>query len=530
MIVSGKVPGEVADMIERRYREGAPGVAVSVVRDGAIEFALGAGTADLGRGVPIGPDTAFDVASMTKQFTAACVAALVSEGALSPEDEARRYLPELAPYASGIRIKHLVSHTSGLRDYLGLMTLSGLDLTAARDKAEVFGLAFAQRRARFAPGARFAYSNTNYLLLAEIVARASKAPLSEYARTRLFEPLGMAATRYNDDHRAPQEALARAYARGEGGAYTISESKLDVVGDGNLIITALDAAKWNAAFFKDAPSAPDARFFASLERPAFVPAGYRGAETYCWGVSRSAWRGVETVEHGGAWMGWRSTCLRIPSLKFAVTCLWNSDDAPFTLAKEIALKLIGSRLPEPEPEEACAGPEIMAPCEEEIGRWVGDYDSNDGLSASIRYDGHALSLTMPWGEFPLSSAGASRCAVMQIPIEVVLSLADGGIEQRIGDEEPSFFARRRPHSPSDSDIDGVIGSYYSSELRSTWKIHREGEGLRVARREGREETLTAIAPGSWVGRILRIDFSTGGRTASVSAPGIEGIEFEKTDR
>src|SRR5215213_4737342 len=169
-----------------------PGCAVAVSQNGKIVANKAYGLADVERDVPNTPNTVFDAGSIRKQFVAASVLMLVEEGKLALTDDIRKYIPELPDYGKKITIDHLLTHTSGIRDWQTLLNLAGGDPTA-------LSMILRQREINFTPGDEWSYSNSNYVLLPEIVSRVTGMPFSEFARKRIFEPLGMKSTSHPED-------------------------------------------------------------------------------------------------------------------------------------------------------------------------------------------------------------------------------------------------------------------------------------------------------------------------------------------
>ncbi|MCZ6598542.1 MAG: serine hydrolase, partial [Planctomycetota bacterium] len=198
----------VDELFGRWDQAGSPGAAVAIVQDGEVVYARGYGEANLEHGVPITPQSVFYLGSVSKQFVAFCIALLEHEGKLSLEDDLRKYVPELPDYGTTITIAHLVHHTSGIRDYLELMSLAGLPLGTFHDDEGVIELIARQKGLNFTPGERYLYSNSGYFLLNVVVERASGQTLKEFAHERIFEPLGMESTHFHDDyaHLIPKRA------------------------------------------------------------------------------------------------------------------------------------------------------------------------------------------------------------------------------------------------------------------------------------------------------------------------------------
>ncbi len=215
----------------------APGCAVAVSRHGKMVVNRAYGLADLERDVPLSTSSIFDAASIRKQFVAAAVLLLVEEGRLSLSDDVRKFIPELPDYGHKITLVHLLTHTSGLRDWIPLRNW-------ANGSYDAMTMILRQRGLNFAPGEEWSYSNSGYVLLTEIVARTSGMSFSEFARTRLFEPLGMKTTTYVDDLRRVVKNRALAYEK-EGDHWRMDMLlDNDRGGGGALFSTAADLLIW----------------------------------------------------------------------------------------------------------------------------------------------------------------------------------------------------------------------------------------------------------------------------------------------
>ena len=225
----------------------SPGCAVGVRQRGSVVLAKGYGMADLEHDTWITPETPFYIASMSKQFTAMSIVLLASDGRLSLDDSIRKWVPEVPSFGTTITLRHLLHHTSGLRDYFTLLAVSGWPSDGQLTTDQFLSLLGRQERLNFAPGDEFLYSNTGYALLSIVVQRASGLSLRDFAARRIFRPLGMTHTEFRDDHTLliPQRALGY---QPEGSTYRISQPQFDVVGDGGVYSTVDDLAKWDANF------------------------------------------------------------------------------------------------------------------------------------------------------------------------------------------------------------------------------------------------------------------------------------------
>ena len=191
-------------------KAGSPGCALGVYRDGKILYSKGYGLANLEESVAITPQSVFDIGSTSKQFSAASILLLEKQGKLSVNDDVRKYIPELPDYGQKITILQLLNHTSGLRDYLTLMELAGINTDSVTTDEDALGIIVRQKALNFAPGSDWLYSNTGFFLLSVIVKRVSGKTLREFAAENIFVPLQMTHTQYRDDHTSliPNRALA----------------------------------------------------------------------------------------------------------------------------------------------------------------------------------------------------------------------------------------------------------------------------------------------------------------------------------
>ena len=210
-----KAAAAVDEVFSDLTKPGSPGCALGVYRDGKIIYAKGYGLANIEENVAIAPQSVFDIGSTSKQFTAATILLLEKQGKLSVNDDVRKYIPELPPYGQKITILQLLNHTSGLRDYLSLMELAGVNTDSVTTDADALALITRQKALNFAPGSDFLYSNTGYFLLSVIVQRVSGKTLREFAAENIFVPLEMTHTQYRDNHVALIANRALAYEEQE---------------------------------------------------------------------------------------------------------------------------------------------------------------------------------------------------------------------------------------------------------------------------------------------------------------------------
>ena len=239
---------------------GSPGCALGVVEDGEFIYERGYGFANLDWGIPSATDTVFYVGSVSKQFTAAVIALLAEEGAVDLDENIREYFPEIPKYVRPITVRHLVHHTSGLRDIYTLMSLAGIRLEDVFTDEQAIELIAAQRETNFEPGSEYLYSNSGYFLLAQLVERASGKTLREFAEERIFAPLGMEDTHFHDrpSHIVDRRAISyqdsdvdfdNYIATGHREFQVSYLGNFDKVGAGGLYTTVRDLLLWDRNFY-----------------------------------------------------------------------------------------------------------------------------------------------------------------------------------------------------------------------------------------------------------------------------------------
>src|SRR2546427_3251769 len=305
-------------------KAGSPGCALGVYRDAKMVYSKGYGLANLEENVPVTPQSVFDIGSTSKQFTAASILLLEKQGKLSINDDVRKYIPELRDYGEKITIAHLLNHTSGLRDYLTLMDLAGINTDGVTTDEDALQIIFRQKALNFAPGMDWFYSNSGFFLLSVIVKRVSGKTLREFAAENIFTPLAMTHTQYRDDHTSLIANRAMAYdAKEKGAGYRLDVSYFEQTGDGAVHTSVEDLFKWDENFYSGQIGGKEV--LAEIQEQGTLNSGK--VLDYAKGLRVEDYRGLRTVSHGGAWGGYRAELLRFPEQHFSVACLCNLGSA-----------------------------------------------------------------------------------------------------------------------------------------------------------------------------------------------------------
>src|SRR5580693_1026750 len=337
-----KMEAAVDEVFEDLTAPGSPGCALGVYRDGQMIYAKGYGLANVEDSVPITPKSVFDIGSTSKQFTAASILLLEKQGKLSVNDDIRKYLPELPDYGQKITVLQLLNHTSGLRDYLGLMEFAGINTDSVTTDEDALQMIVRQKALNFAPGSDWLYSNTGFFLLSVIVKRVSGKSLREFAGENIFTPLEMTHTQYRDDHTSLIANRAMAYdVKEKGGGYSLDVSYFEQTGDGAVHTSVEDLQKWDENFYSGQIGGKE--FLSEIQEVGKLNNGK--LLLYAKGLHIEDHRGLRTVSHGGSWGGYRAELLRFPDQHFSVACLCNLGSAdPSRRASQVADVYLASQL------------------------------------------------------------------------------------------------------------------------------------------------------------------------------------------
>jgi CubicO group peptidase (beta-lactamase class C family) len=318
------------DNLFSAYNQATPGVAVAVVKDGKIIFKKGYGTANLEYDTPITPKTVFQIASVSKQFTAFSIYLLEKQGKISLEDDIRKYVPEVPDFGKTVRIKHLLAHTGGIRDQWSLLTLAGWRMDDIITTEHILKIISRQKELNFEPGSQFLYSNSGYTLLAEVAARASGKTFAEYTKENIFAPLGMNDTQFYDDANRIVKNRAGSYEK-VNGAYRKMNLNHSTVGATGLLTTVEDLSKWALNF--ESPKVGDAELIRRFNEPSLLNNGQpvlfaviNGENSYhAKGQFTRNYRGVDLLNHSGHDAGFRTFLLRFPEKKLSIIALSNDE-------------------------------------------------------------------------------------------------------------------------------------------------------------------------------------------------------------
>jgi CubicO group peptidase (beta-lactamase class C family) len=376
------VPLAKVDAVFSHWNSQTPGCAVGVSQGGKPVLAKSYGMADLEHDVPNTPETIFEAGSVSKQFTAAAVLLLAQEGKLSLDDPARKYIPELPDYGAPLTIRHMLHHTSGLRDWGAVAGIAGWPRTSRTyTHAHVLDIVSRQRSLNFPSGTQWSYSNTGYNLAAVIVSRVSGKPFAEFSQERIFAPLGMTRTSWRDDFTRIVKGRAIAYSQ-DGATYKTNMPFENVHGNGGLLTTVGDLLKWNENFV--APKVGDAAFLKIEQEPGKLNDGK--AHEYALGLTVGTYKGVPEVSHSGSTAGYRAHLTRYPRQHLSVAVLCNVSSGQATQAAlTVADMYLGSAIKSAAPAAPRPRDETpsFTPDAKDIAVYIGRYFSDE---AEVTYE------------------------------------------------------------------------------------------------------------------------------------------------
>jgi len=472
-----------------------PGMTLGIYRDGAPLYTAAYGMANLEHGIPLSPGSIFHVASISKQFTDLCIALLAADGLLDIDDDIRQYIPQVPDFGPTITIRHLIHHTSGLRDQWQLLNLSGWREQDLVTDDDVLYLVERQQALNFPPNTEYLYSNTGYTLLSLIVRRTSGASLREFAQERIFRPLSMTSTHFHDDHAEIVRGRTQAYEPVDGGGYRISIPVFDVAGTTSLFTTVEDLAKWESNYLTGTIGGPD--LIAEMQTPGTFADG--SAMEYAWGLRVVEWRGRHRVGHSGADNGYRADFLRLPELGFAVTVLSNvSNSAPGLLTERVAEIVLGDLL---RSEVAPSGAEwttTPVTADNIAGLWT-NAERGQHLIISAREGGAWLdvgdkSLRLDEERPGLFTYPAFRLQIMagQDP-DMLRVVLDGNV---------TSFSRVEPWLLATTELTALCGTYWSDELGVSYEVvpmeGAVGPSIAIRRRKFDDQVFRPLAVDTFV--------------------------------
>jgi CubicO group peptidase (beta-lactamase class C family) len=490
---------KVDEFLAQWDKNDMPGGGVGVVKDGLLVYKRGFGMANLDYDVPNTTLTRFNLASASKPFTAMSILLLAQQGKLSLDDDIRKYLPEMPKYRETITIRHLLHHTSGIREYQALLFFSGFSPDNALNDKAILNMLARQKNTSFAPGTKYQYSNSNYHLLGIIVSRVSGKSLRVFAEENIFKPLGMKNTLYFDNRNEVVKNRASGYQVSPDKRIRARASLFDLVGGGGILTTIEDLYLWDQNFYQ--PKVGNKELIRLLTTPGTLNNGEK--IEYAFGVWRQEYKGLPIIKHSGNMSGYRAQIVSFPEQKFTVIALSNNSAIfPSVIVEKLAdIYLAGQLKPDAPGNKTVAEtlPPAIALPENEALRYAGVYASSESgavFKLTLK-DGKLINSGLLRNETPVTAISENRLVMVAdsnkyelIPVfnpsgkisEIKLALNGGTTD---------IFVPVKPPLDSIRQLSEYAGTYYSDELDAKHKLTLKGNNLVLQIGENFENQLNA---------------------------------------
>lgn len=470
----------------------SPGASVAIVKDGAIIYKNGYGMANLEYDIPNSPSTIFHIASVSKQFTVFSILLLEEEGKLSLDDDIRKYIPEVPDFGETITLRHLASHTSGMRDQWNLLSMAGWRFDDVITKEHVMKLVEKQKELNFKPGEKYTYCNTGFTLLAEVVARISEQTFAEFTHNHIFEPLGMKSSLFYDDHEKIVRNRAYSYYADKNG-YKKSVLSYANVGATSLFTTVEDLSLW-AVNFSDLKVGSQ-----SIVKKMNTLAVLNNGKTFGGALGQfvGQYKGVNEIQHGGADAGYRSYLTRFPDENISVIVFSNAAEFnPGGIAHKVADIYLKDKIEIEEKSVELEKKEVdkVVVSQEILNSYVGEYELQPGFIIKItETDGQLSAEATGQGVVTLSPISTTEFQVEQVEAKVeFVPESDGSVKLMKLHQGGQIM-----DAPRTMDFDkGAVnlsefeGTYFSEELSTSYEFVVEEGELKVRHSRLSDFTLT----------------------------------------
>jgi CubicO group peptidase (beta-lactamase class C family) len=524
---------KIDQLLESKIKAGAPGLALGIVKNGTIVYERYLGLANLQHQIPVEAQTRFNLASVAKQFTALCVLKLVLENKLSLEADIRQYLPQMYPQLkTAIPLKTLLNHSSGVRDFYDLLSISGKPWWRQEglDNEDALALLLKQKELNFTPDTEHWYSNSNYTLLAEIVTKVSGTPFPEYAK-QLFTDLGMPNTQFCTNYMQVIPFQSLPYNDWGDGSWQQYPMMTNLYADGFLYTTLKDQLVFEQAIQKAAAQAN------SLLPISQKPIPNTRIQSYGYGLEISPINGYPAVHHSGSTGSYNAQTLRFPDEKLSIIVLSNNGNLwSGGIAREVAAQILGRKTAEtpyltrPAQVQAASTPSDL----------VGQYRSTDNNIIRIQLKEAHLYWQMD-NNNPrklIQEEGNLYHWDIDEDWKIAFSNRPDSTSSMVlytKSEQPEVLKKLPPFSPSDAYLQACVGKYFSAELDLAFTIKMSLEkGLIFKREGGKNETkIEVVQKGELLASDykMRLETAANGRVMAVllTYSRVRSLRFEKVE-
>ena len=463
----------------------SPGCVVVVVKNGEVVYKKGFGMANLDYDIPITSTSVFDIASVSKQFTGMAIAMLVEERKIALTDDIRKYIPSLPDFGKKVTVRHLVDHTSGIRDWAAMMGYAGRDFEDVSTYEEILRMAEHQRELNFAPGEEYTYSNTGYVLLAKIVEVVTKQKFADWTQANIFKPLGMNNTHFHDDHQQIVKNRAVSYYKDDSGKMKMLTDNLTALGSSSLFTTADDLTKWLLNLENGTVGGP--RVLALMRKSGVLNNGK--PTNYAFGLAFGDYHGLARENHTGGWEGFRTILAHFPEQKFGVIILSNlASFNPSDMANQVTDIYLGDQFKDkktsPDKPSVTAIPKEVKIAPTVFDAYIGSYQLADssGVVLTFKREGERY-FTQATGESQLEIFPSSDSTFFLKAVEAQVTfhrLSNGKVNTITLHQNGDTRANRvTPFTLPVEQLKQYTGTFYSPELDTRYALVVEKDTLIV---------------------------------------------------
>lgn len=476
-----------------------PGAAVAVVRKGKVIFKKAYGMANLTHDIPFTTETLNNIGSTSKQFTAFGIALLAKEGKLSLDDDVRKHIPDVKDFGKTVTLRHLLTHTSGYREFINTLAMSGVNLIEGDyiDRDEIVDIIKRQPTLQNDPGAEWNYNNSGFGLLATVIERVTEQPFPQWMEKHVYKPLGMNHTVVRAHPREIIPNSSHGYVQGDKGSFDEGRDIGASRGAGGMYATVGDLAKWMTHFRTGKVGGKD---IIEQMTTRFVLTG-GDTTNYGLGLFVDKQRGLNRIHHGGADMAHRSTLVYYPDIDAGFTIQSNSAAFPGSIANDINEAFFGKFMTPQESEETEKDDDAPFKPEDFDPKRFDDFAGRYELEAA---PGFILTFTREEDKYFIQATGQPKSEIVPIAMnEFKSTVVDARVTFHRNDENqvesltlhqggdlPAKRLHDEPYAPSQEELKAYSGRFFSKELETFYTLALEDSALIVQHKRMADITLT----------------------------------------
>jgi CubicO group peptidase (beta-lactamase class C family) len=514
-----------------------PGGVVGIMAKDRTLFLKAYGLSSLDFLVPTSTETIFNIASVSKQFTAMGIVILDIKGKISVDDDIRKYIPELHDFEETITIRHLLHHTSGLRSLHALLELAGWREDDTRTNEDLYRFMAKQRNLNFTPGDEYLYCNTGYMYMAKIIEIVTGENFTEWMKKSVFEPLGLINTYVEDKYNRIVPQNATSYYGSQSNGFERAVEYWGYVGSGNVHSTTNDLLKWMSNFYDPLPGWE--AHFELLQTLDNFNSGE--LNTYAFGVRIGSYNGIKSIQHGGSIGGFRSNVVTYPEKELSIVILTNfSSSSVGQKINAVSKILLGSEVD----EETNSSPKDIKSVKipnRILGEYEGSYwnDKSNYIRKIYLKDDTLRYFRTEESESPIVPIAKNEFQMLGVSSELIVRFGaegnDKAMHVTIDDGPPIISHRFNQIESTKKELASYAGKFYSPELETTYIIALNDEKLSCYHpRHGESEIKRIkkdVLEGTWPFNIAKYQRSKVGAITGilVSNGRVRNLWFEKQE-